>query len=80
MQITNLERLIQYFNDCKNRVTAVHIGNNKQVRTFRRSMALRKNVGMYAVENKEDIPRIVLGKVREYLHTVGSRAYSSRKP
>ena len=66
MQITNLEFLIQYFNDKKNRVTAVHIGDNEHVRTFRRSMALRKNVGIHAVEKKEDIPRIVLGRIKEY--------------
>lgn len=71
MQITNLEILIKYFNECKNRVTAVHIGQNKRARTFRRSMGLRKNIGIYAVEKKEDIPRIVLGKVREYLGAAG---------
>jgi len=68
MQITNLEIVVRYFNECKNRVTAVHIGNNKHVDDFRGSVALRKNVGVYAVERKEDIPRIVLGKVREYLY------------
>lgn len=68
MQITNLEILIQYFNTCKNRVTAVHIGDNTHVQTFRNSMALQKNIGIYPVENKKDIPRIVLGKIREYLY------------
>jgi hypothetical protein len=29
-------------------------------------MALRKNVGIHAVEKKEDIPRIVLGRIKEY--------------
>lgn len=72
MQITNLENLIQYFNDCKNRVTAVHIGDNKHVKNFRSAMALRKNVEIYAVEKKEDIPRIVLGKVKDYLYSPGS--------
>ena len=66
MQITNLETLIQYFNQIPNRVTAVHLGDNRQVQIFRQSLALRKNVGVYAVERKEDIPRIVLGKIGEY--------------
>jgi len=66
MQITNLQLLIQYFNDCKNRVTAVHLADNLQVQKFRRSMNLNKNVGIYAVEQKRDIPRIVLGKIQEY--------------
>ncbi|MEE9495214.1 MAG: hypothetical protein V3V39_01710, partial [Desulfobacterales bacterium] len=68
MQITNLEVLIQYFNTCKNRVTAVHIGNNEHVSTFCHTMDLRKNVVIYGVENKEDIPRIVLGKIRQDLY------------
>jgi hypothetical protein len=72
MQITNLEILIEYFNECKNRVTAVHIGDNKYAQTFRHSMVLRKNVGIYAVEKKEDIPRIVIGKIREYLYAASS--------
>jgi len=29
-------------------------------------MDLNKNVGIYAVEQKRDIPRIVLGKIQEY--------------
>jgi uncharacterized protein with von Willebrand factor type A (vWA) domain len=72
MQITNLEILIQYFNSRKNRVTAVHVGDNEHVRTFKQSMAPRKNVGIYAVDKKEDIPKIVLGRIREYFHAVGA--------
>jgi len=66
MQITNLEALISYFNEHANRVTAVHIGDNEHVQTFRRSMKLRKNISIYGVEKKEDIPKIVLGKIQEY--------------
>jgi len=66
MQITNLQLLIQYFNQCKNRVTAVHVGDNQHVQKFRRSMDLKKNVAIYAVDQKSDIPRIVLGKIQEY--------------
>ena len=68
MQITNQEVLIRYFNQCENRVTAVHIGDNRHAESFRKSMAVRKNVDIYGVEKKEDIPRIVLGKVRDYLY------------
>lgn len=68
MQITNLQVLIQYFNTCKNRVTAVHIGNNEYVGAFCRTMDLRSNVVVYGVENKEDIPRIVLGKINQDLY------------
>jgi hypothetical protein len=67
MQITNLKMLIQYFSKCKNRVTAVHVGDNEQVQQFRNSMKSHKQIGIYAVEKKEDIPRIVLGRIRYYL-------------
>ena len=70
MQITNLETLIGYLNDLENRVTAVHIGDNKHVTQFRRSMDLRKNVSIYSVHKKEDIPKIVLGRIREYFRSV----------
>jgi hypothetical protein len=69
MQITNLQRLIQYFNECKHRVTAVHIGQNKHVQEFRRSLDLNANVSIFAVEQKRDIPRIVLGQIREYFYS-----------
>ena len=69
MQITNLASLIELFNLRENRVTAVHIGDNDSVRTFRRSMAPRKNVSIFAVEDKQNIPAIVLGKVKEYIYS-----------
>jgi hypothetical protein len=69
MQITNLEVLIRYFNECQNRVTVVHIGNNAHVDTFRSAMDLRSHVEIYAVERKTDIPRIVLGQIRQYLYS-----------
>ncbi|UCG67267.1 MAG: VWA domain-containing protein [Deltaproteobacteria bacterium] len=70
MQITNLETLIGYLNKLENRVTAVHIGDNKHVAQFRRSMDLRKNVSIYSVHKKQDIPKIVLGRIREYFGSV----------
>ena len=69
MQITNLAALIDLFDQRENRVTAVHIGDNDSVKTFRRSMAPKKNVSIFAVEDKQSIPAIVLGKVREYLYS-----------
>jgi hypothetical protein len=69
MQITNLASLIEFFNDRENRVTAVHIGDNDSVKTFRRSMAARKTVSVFAVEDRQNIPAIVLGKVKEYLYS-----------
>ena len=68
MQITNLDNLVRYLNGCKNRITAVLIGVNKHIDTFRKSMSLHPNVQIYGVENLRDIPEIVLGKIREYLY------------
>ena len=68
MQITNLKNLIEYFNDCKNRVTAVHVGDNKHVEEFRRMMDLKHNVGIYGVKHQRDIPQIVLGRIRDYFY------------
>jgi hypothetical protein len=68
MQITNLEILVRFFNECKNRITAVLIGKNKYINAFRQNMALHQNVQIYGVENLQDIPGIVLGRIREYLY------------
>jgi hypothetical protein len=68
MQITNLEYLVQYLSECKNRITAVHIGKNKHTDAFQQKMALQNNVYMHCVENLRDIPRIVLGRVRDFLY------------
>jgi hypothetical protein len=70
MQITNLEVLIGYLNGLENRVTAVHIGDNARVSHFKKSTNLRKNISVYPVEKKEDIPKIVLGKIQEYFRSV----------
>jgi hypothetical protein len=66
MQITNLEKLIDFFNSIENRVTAVHIGENIYAARFREGLKKKNNVSLFLVKDKEDIPKIVLGKVREY--------------
>ncbi len=69
MQIANTETLVQYFNQCGNRITTVHIGQNKYTKAFCQAMAPRPNVAIHTVEKTADIPHIVLGKVREYLYS-----------
>jgi hypothetical protein len=66
MQINNLGNLVQYFNQCENRITVVVIGENLESRQFRKTMALKHNIQIYGVENQSDIPEIVLGKIHEY--------------
>ncbi|MDY6879205.1 MAG: hypothetical protein V2J25_02585 [Desulfatiglans sp.] len=70
MKITNLGNLINYLKKIDNRVTAVYIGESQHVARFKRSLSDEGNINIYAVDKKEDIPKIVLGKVREYM---GSR-------
>jgi hypothetical protein len=67
MQITNLEKLIDFFNTIENRVTAVHLGHNVHTARFKDGIKQKKNIALFNVKNKEDIPKIVLGKVKEYL-------------
>lgn len=67
MQITNLEKLIDFFKRIENRVTAVHLGHNVHSARFKDGMQKKSNISLFNVKNKEDIPKIILGKVKEYL-------------
>jgi hypothetical protein len=68
MKITNLEALIDFFGQIQNRITAVHIGENPYAARFQKAVEKRGNVGLFAVKRKEDIPHIVLGRIREYFN------------
>jgi hypothetical protein len=49
-------------------VTAVHIGDNPYAARFEKAFEKRKNISIYTVKRKEDIPRIVLGRIRDYFN------------
>ena len=66
MKITNLETLTGYFEKIQNRITTVHIGENPYSARFERAVGSRKNINIFTVKKKEDIPHIVLGKIGEY--------------
>lgn len=68
MKITNLEVLIGFFAQIRNRVTAVHIGENPYASRFEKAVAKRTNINIFAVKRKEDIPLIVLGKIKDYFN------------
>ena len=68
MKITNLEALIGFFGQIHNRVTAVHIGDNPYAARFEKAVEKRKNISIYTVKRKEDIPHIVLGRIRDYFN------------
>jgi hypothetical protein len=68
MKITNLEALIGFFGQIQNRVTAVHIGDNPYATRFEKAVEKRKNISIFTVKRKEDIPHIVLGRIRDYFN------------
>jgi hypothetical protein len=69
MQITNLEKVIDYVNTIENRVTAVHVGHNAHSARFKDGTKKSGNISLFNVKEKEDIPKIILGKVDEYLNS-----------
>src|SRR3990172_4073327 len=69
MKITNLETLIGFFGQLRNRVTAVHIGDNPYAARFGKAVEKKKNINIFTVKRKEDIPLIVLGKIGEYFNS-----------
>jgi hypothetical protein len=66
MKITNLESLIGFFGQIQNRITSVHIGENPYAVRFQRAVEKKRNISIFTVKRKEDIPHIVLGKINEY--------------
>lgn len=73
MKITNLEALIGFFGQIQNRVTAVHIGDNPYATRFEKAFERRKNISIYTVKRTEDIPHIVLGRIRDYFNPSHSK-------
>jgi hypothetical protein len=43
------------------------LGTNVHTARFKDGTETRKNISLFNVKNKEDVPKIVLGKVKEYL-------------
>jgi len=70
MKITNLETLISFFGRIQNRITAVHIGENPYASRFEKAVEKRKNINIFTVKKKEDIPNIVLGSIRQYFNPI----------
>ena len=66
MKITNLSKVITYLAGIRNRITSVYIGDSNYALRFKEAMGDRGNISIFHVGRKEDIPRIVLGKIREY--------------
>ena len=70
MKITNLEALIGFFGQIQNRITVVHIGENPYTSRFEKALEKRRNISIFTVRRKEDIPYIVLGKIKEYFRQI----------
>lgn len=65
MKITNLEALINFLSQIKNRITVVHIGENPYASRFEKAVDKKRNISIFTVKRKEDIPHIVLGSIKE---------------
>ena len=66
MQIINLSLLVNYFNSCSNRVTVVYMGSNVHVKRLAECAILRSDLSIFGIVERENIVKIVLGKVRAY--------------
>ncbi len=66
MKITNLGKVITYLSNLNNRITAAYIGDSNYALRFTEAMGDKGNISIFHVAHKEDIPKIVLGKIREY--------------
>jgi hypothetical protein len=69
MKITNLEALIGFLGQIQNRITVVHIGENPYASRFEKAVEKKKNINIFTVKRKEDIPHIVLGSISEYFNS-----------
>lgn len=65
MQITNLDSVLKYFDGFSGRVTAVHIGENEATERFQEAFEGKKNVSIYRVDIEDDIPKVVVGKIKK---------------
>ncbi|MGO8989050.1 MAG: hypothetical protein ACLQGU_19860 [bacterium] len=73
MKIINLEALIDFFGQIQNRVTTVHIGDNPYAARFEKAVEKQKNISIYTVKRKEDIPHIVLGRIKDYFNSTSGK-------
>jgi hypothetical protein len=71
MQITNLEEVIDYLIGVEGRITVIHIGENAATERFRHMTQSHPRLHVFSVQDREDIPTIVLGQVQRYFYTQG---------
>jgi hypothetical protein len=81
MQITNLEEVIDYLTGVDGRITVVHIGENSATDRFRHVTRHHPRLRVFTVQDRQDIPKIVLGQVQSYFamssqHAAGSPSSS----
>jgi hypothetical protein len=66
MQITNLEEVMEYLIGVEGRITVVHIGENAATEHFCQVTQHHPRLQVFAVQERQDIPSIVLGQVQRY--------------
>jgi hypothetical protein len=71
MQITNLEEVVDFFTTAEGRNIVIHIGENAAIDRFRRATQNYPNLRIFSVVERQDIPHIVLGQMRDYFSFTG---------
>ncbi|MCZ6873706.1 MAG: hypothetical protein O7G88_09280 [bacterium] len=71
MQIINLEEVVDFFTAAEGRNTVIHIGENCAIDRFRRVTQNYSNLRIFSVVERQDIPHIVLGQMRNYFVFTG---------
>lgn len=66
MQITNLEDVLSYLAGVEGRITVIHIGENSATDHFRKVTRDHPRLQVFTIQDREDIPHIVLGQVQSY--------------
>jgi hypothetical protein len=71
MQITNLEEVMEYLIGVEGRITVVHIGENAATERFCQETQHLPRLQVFSVQDRQDIPAIVLGQVQRYFRPEG---------
>ena len=74
MQIANLEEVMSYLIGIDGRMTIIHIGENNAIDRFRYVTCQHPRLQTFGVQDRKDIPQIVLGQVKQYFTTSFSRS------
>jgi len=68
MKIADFEEVVEYLVSLKEDVTVIYMEDNPQVEQL---IEVADGVSIFKVAKKEDVPKVVLGRMRERFHSIG---------